>query len=61
VAGAGPLRDAVWSSALWARGQQEALLEIEEALEGSIRERLEGKKSIEAPKTLKSIRARLKL
>jgi glutamate dehydrogenase len=58
-AGAGELRDAVWSAGLGARAQQDVLLEIEEALEDSIRTRLEGTKKIEAPKALKSIRSRL--
>jgi hypothetical protein len=60
-AGAGELRGAVLSAGLTAGDEQGALLEIEEALEDAVRDRLEGKKKIEAAKVLKAIRGRLKL
>jgi glutamate dehydrogenase len=56
-----PLREAVLAAGLRAAAEQEALLEIEDALEGSVRERLEGKKGTGARLALKEIRGRLKL
>jgi glutamate dehydrogenase len=60
-AGAPSLREAVLGAGLPAKAEQEALLEIEELLEASSRDVLEGKKEIAAAKALKQIRSRLKL
>jgi glutamate dehydrogenase len=57
---AGELRKAVLAKGLGAKGEQEALLEIDEALEESVRGHLEGHKKIEIPKALKAMRARFK-
>jgi glutamate dehydrogenase len=56
-----PLREAVLGAGLTAAAEQEALLEIEDALEASVRERVEGKKGTGARRALKEIRGRLKL
>jgi glutamate dehydrogenase len=56
-----PLREAVLAAGQTAAAEQDALLEIEDALEGSVRERLEGKKGTGARPALKEIRGRLKL
>jgi len=53
------LREAVLGAGLTAQAEQEALLEIEEALEAAARDRLEGKKAT-ARKALKEIQGRLK-
>ena len=55
------LREALLGAGLEAAAEQEALLEIEEALEASVRDRLEGKKAITARDALREIRGRLKL
>jgi glutamate dehydrogenase len=55
------LRDALLGACLSAGAEQEALLEIEDALEASVKDRLEGKKAIVAGRTLKEIRGRLGL
>ena len=56
-----PLREAVLGAGQTAAVEQDALLEIEDALEGSVRERLDGKKGTGARPALKEIRRRLKL
>ncbi len=60
AAGAPALRGDVLSAGLQAQPEHGILLEIEEALESSTRERLQGKTKIEASKILKEIRSRLK-
>jgi len=60
-AGAPALREALLSAGLKAAEEQEALLEIEDALAASARDRLEGKKQVAARKALEEIRGRLKL
>jgi glutamate dehydrogenase len=58
-AGAPELREAVLLAGLDAAAGQEALLEIEGALEASVKDRLEGKQAVAAGKALKEIRGRL--
>ncbi len=55
------LREALLGAGLSAGAEQEALLEIEDALEASVKDRLEGKKTVAARKALKEIRGRLGL
>jgi glutamate dehydrogenase len=55
------LREAVLSSGRPAGEEQAALVEVEDALEASARERLEGKKGAGAKGALQEIRKRLKL
>jgi glutamate dehydrogenase len=56
---AGELRAAILGGSLAAEAQQEALLELEAALEADVLDRLAGKKKGDAAKTLKALRARL--
>jgi hypothetical protein len=60
-ADAGRLRADLKAAGLAAGPEQEALLAIEEAIEASVRDRLEGKKKVEAKKALVDLRTRLKL
>jgi len=60
-AGARELRAAILAGGLGARDEQEALLEVEAALEASVRDLLAGKKKIDAGKALRALRSRLKL
>jgi glutamate dehydrogenase len=60
-ADAGRLRSDLLAAGLAAQPEQEALLEIEEAIEASVKDRLQGKKKVEAKKALADLRARLKL
>jgi glutamate dehydrogenase len=55
------LREALLAGSRPAREEQEALLEVEDALEAVVRERLEGKKGAAALRTLRSLRERLGL
>jgi glutamate dehydrogenase len=55
------LREAVFSAGYKAADEQAHLLDIEETLEGSVRDRLEGRKGNGAVKVLKELRSRLKL
>ena len=59
--GALPLREDLLASAGKAAEEHAALLEIEDALEVSVLAALEGKKKVEAGKSLKAIRSKLKL
>ena len=58
---AGRLRADLRAVGLAALPEQEALLEIEEAIEASVKDRLQGKKKLEAKKGLADLRARLEL
>ncbi len=60
AAAAPALRADVLSAGLDAQPEHQMLWEIEEALESSTRDKLQGKARIEAPKILKEIRSRLK-
>jgi glutamate dehydrogenase len=55
------LREALLAAGRPAGEEQQALLQIEDALEAAARERLEGKRSASARKALEGIRARLKV
>jgi glutamate dehydrogenase len=58
-AAAPELRAAILGAGLDAKAEQEALLEVEAALEAAVRDRLAGKKKDEAAKALKAIRSQL--
>ena len=58
---AGRLRADLRAAGLAALAEQEALVEIEEVVEASVKDRLQGKKELEAKKALADLRARLKL
>jgi glutamate dehydrogenase len=60
-ADAGRLRSDLLGSGLAALPQQEALLEIEDAIQGSVGDRLAGKKKVAAKEALAGLRRRLKL
>jgi glutamate dehydrogenase len=60
-AGAGELREALFAAGRPAAEEHEALLEIEDALEASVRAVLEGKETIEAARALGALRAKLGL
>src|SRR5262245_48867866 len=55
------LREAVMTAGYKAADEHAHLLDIEEMLESSVRDRLEGRKGTSATKTLKELRSRLKL
>ena len=55
------LREAVLAAGGKAAEEQAALLDIEETLEASVRDRLEGKKATSAVRAIKELRSRLKL
>jgi glutamate dehydrogenase len=58
-AGTPGMREALLAASRPAREEQEALFEIEDALEAVVRERLEGKKGTAALRALRSLRERL--
>jgi glutamate dehydrogenase len=55
------LRDAISTAGYKAADEHSYLLDIEEALESAVRDRLEGRKGTSATKLLKELRSRLKL
>jgi glutamate dehydrogenase len=55
------LRDAISTAGYKAADEHSYLLDIEEALESAVRDRLEGRKGTSATKVLKELRSRLKL
>jgi hypothetical protein len=58
---AGKLRADLLAAGLAARAEQDALLAIEEAIEASVQQRLEGKETGEAKAALTKLRKALKL